>query len=63
MRPISTIAPELAQARLKQSLELVDFFFSLLTSNPALAKQAGRKVEEFMLPRGEVQRRHAHDLD
>ncbi|MEJ8848413.1 hypothetical protein [Variovorax rhizosphaerae] len=60
---LNSIAPALAEARLQQSLALVDFFVSLWSSNPALAKQAGRKVEEFMMPRDEVQRRHAHDLD
>jgi len=52
----------IAQERLQQSLALADFFVSVWSSNPELARKAGRRVEEFMLPRDEVQRRHAHDF-
>jgi hypothetical protein len=57
------IPRELAWTRVEQLLEMTDFFVSLWSSNPALARQAGRRVEEFMMTRDEVQRLHAHDLD
>jgi len=57
------ISHEMAQARMQLSLALADFFTSVWSSNPSLARQAGRRVEEFMMPRDEVQRRHAHDLE
>ncbi len=59
----NTISHEIAQARLQQSLALTEFFVSVWSSNPELARKAGRRVEEFMMPRDEVQRRHAHDLE
>jgi hypothetical protein len=58
-----SIPRDMAQARMQQSLALADFFASVWSSNPKLARQAGRKVEEFMMTREEVRRRHAHDLD
>ncbi|VTU29044.1 hypothetical protein [Variovorax sp. PBL-E5] len=58
-----SIPRETAQARVQQSLALTDFFVSVWASNPKLARQAGRKVEEFMMTREEVRRRHLHDLD
>jgi len=57
------IPREIAQARMQQSLALTDLFVSIWASNPMLARQAGPRVEEFMMERDEVQRRHAHDLD
>ena len=56
------IPRDVAQQRLQQALALMEFFVAVWSSNPALARQAGRRVEEFMLPRDEVQRRHANDL-
>ncbi|MEQ1880148.1 MAG: hypothetical protein ABL878_04170 [Burkholderiales bacterium] len=63
--PISTartISAEDAAKRWEQSLSLVTTFTQIWISNPLLAKQAGRKVEEFVMPLVEVQKRHANDL-
>ena len=51
-----------AAKRWEQSLALVTTFTQIWMSNPLLAKQAGRKVEEFVMPLVEVQKRHANDL-
>ncbi|MFN0041545.1 MAG: hypothetical protein ACKVP2_18690 [Burkholderiales bacterium] len=51
-----------AARRWEQSLALVTTFTQIWMSNPLLAKQAGRKVEEFVMPLFEVQKRHANDL-
>ncbi|MDR2156064.1 MAG: hypothetical protein LBE78_13750 [Burkholderiaceae bacterium] len=60
---IYSIPPELVLARLQQAQALTDFWVTVWSANPRLACQAGRRVEEFMLSRHEVQRRHAHDLE
>jgi hypothetical protein len=57
-----TISAEDAAERWEQSLSLVTTFTQIWLANPALAKQAGRKVEEFVMPLDEVQKRHANDL-
>jgi hypothetical protein len=59
----SVIPPELAQARMDQALALIDFWVGVWSSNPQLARQAGRRVEEFMMTRDEVRRRHAHEWE
>ncbi|MES2941446.1 MAG: hypothetical protein V4772_01100 [Pseudomonadota bacterium] len=51
-----------AAMRWHQSLQLVSTFTEIWIQNPQLAKQAGRRVEEFVLPLVEVQKRHLHDL-
>ena len=56
------INAEDAAKRWEQSLSLVTTFAQIWMSNPLLAKQAGRKVEEFAMPLAEVQKRHANDL-
>jgi hypothetical protein len=61
--PPVSIPREIAEARLAQALALADFMAAAWSANPRLARQAGRKAEEFMMPRDEVQRRHAHDLE
>jgi hypothetical protein len=63
--PISharTISAEDAAKRWEQSLALVTTFTQIWISNPMLAKQAGHKVEEFVMPLAEVQKRHANDF-
>lgn len=57
-----TINAEDAAKRWEQSLSLATTFAQIWMSNPLLAKQAGRKVEEFVMPLVEVQKRHANDL-
>ncbi|MBO9515741.1 MAG: hypothetical protein J7549_16625 [Variovorax sp.] len=59
----SPIPREVAEARLEQALALADFMAAAWSANPRLARQAGRRAEEFMMPRDEVQRRHARDLE
>jgi hypothetical protein len=61
--PTTVIPREIAEARLQQGLALMDFFVMVWASNPHLARQAGPRIEEFMMTRDEVQRRHSHDLD
>ncbi len=51
-----------ANQRWKQSLELSSTFAQIWMQNPHLAKQAGRRVEEFVMPLAEVQKRHLDDL-
>jgi hypothetical protein len=48
---------------MQKALALMDFFVTGWPANPRLVLQAGRRVEEFTLPRDEVQRRHARDLE
>lgn len=57
-----TINAEDAANRWEQSLSLVTTFAQIWMSNPLLAKQARRKVEEFVMPLAEVQKRHANEL-
>jgi hypothetical protein len=57
------IPRELAEARLQQGLALLDFWTEIWAANPHLARQAGRRVEEFMMPRDEVQRRYAKEWE
>lgn len=51
-----------ANIRWQQSLELYSTFAQIWIQNPQLAKQAGRRVEEFVMPLVEVQKRHLDDL-
>lgn len=57
-----TINAQDANARWEQSLELTTAFAQIWLANPQLAKQAGRRVEEFVMPLVEVQKRHINDL-
>jgi hypothetical protein len=57
-----TIGAEDAARRWEQSLTSVTTFTQIWLANPALAKQAGRKVEGFVMPLDEVRKRHAKDL-
>ena len=59
----TAVIPEgVAAERFAQGMSLLDVFTQIWLANPALAKQAGRRVEEFILPIEEVQARHANDL-
>jgi len=59
---MAVITAGMAAQRFAQGMGLLDVFTRIWIANPTLAKQAGRKVEEFILPLEEVQRRHASDL-
>lgn len=58
----TTIDAPTAAARWAQALSLFETFVEIWGANPQLARQAGRRVEELMLPSDEVRRRHIHDL-
>lgn len=57
-----TISAEEASLRWDQSLALISTFTEIWLDNPQLARQAGRRVQEFVMPLAEVQRLHAGDL-
>ena len=52
-----------ANIRWQQSLELSTTFAQIWIQNPQLARQAGRRVEEYVMPLSEVQLRHFDDLN
>ncbi len=56
------IPEALAQARWEKALSLYETWTEIWLSNPTLAHQAGRRVEELISPLSEVQRKHAQDL-
>jgi hypothetical protein len=56
------IPEALAQARWEQALSLYETWTEIWLSNPLLAHQAGRRVEELISTLSEVQRRRAQDL-
>lgn len=58
----TTISAHDADIRWKQSLALYSTFAEIWIKNPQLAKQAGRRVQELVMPLVEVQRRHLDDL-
>jgi hypothetical protein len=60
--PVKTIKAQEAAARWDQAFALFSTFTQVWLSNPKLAKQAGRRIEEFVMPLAEVQKRHADDL-
>lgn len=51
-----------ADTRWRQSLELYSTFAEIRINNPKIAKQAGQRVQELVMPVVEVQRRHLDDL-
>ncbi len=59
---VKKISAQDASARWEQTLALATTFTQIWLANPKLAKQAGRRVEEFVMPLAEVQKRHANDL-
>jgi hypothetical protein len=59
----TVIPQELAEARFQQGLAMLEFMVEVWSANPHLARQAGRRVEEFMMTRDEVQRRYAKEWE
>lgn len=55
----TVITPAQAQERWEQALALFNTWTTVWADNPTFAKQAGKRVEELMLPLAEVQLRHA----
>ena len=51
-----------ANVRWQQSLELYSTFAEIWVQNPQLAKQAGRRVQELVMPLADVQQLHKNDL-
>jgi hypothetical protein len=51
-----------ANLRWQQSLQLYSTFAEIWIQNPQLAKQAGRRVQELVMPLVDVQRLHLNDL-
>jgi hypothetical protein len=51
-----------AAARVAQGLGLVELFTQIWLDNPKLLKQAGCRIEEFMMPIEQAQLLHASDL-
>ena len=62
IRTVRFIDAQTAQARWEQGQALTQLFTDIWLSNPVLAKQAGKRVEEFLMPLADVQRRHLGDL-
>ena len=61
--PLSqTISPQLAALRCEQGMALTALFSETWLSNPQLAKQAGRRIQEFVMPLSAVQQLHLNDL-
>lgn len=59
---VKTIGAQVAAVRWEQALALATTFTQIWLANPKLAKQAGRRAEEFVMPLAEVQKRHVNDL-
>jgi hypothetical protein len=59
----AVIPQELAEARFQQGRAMLEFMVEVWSANPQLARQASRRVEEFMMTRDEVWRRHAHEWE
>ena len=57
------ISAQDASFRWEQALALYSTFTEIWVSNPQLAKQAGRRVEELMMPIDQVQHLHRNDLN
>ena len=56
------ISAQDANLRWEQALALYTTFTEIWISNPQLAKQAGRRVQELMMPIDQVQQLHRNDL-
>lgn len=52
-----------ANLRWEQALALYTTFTEIWVSNPQLVKQAGRRVQELMMPIDQVQQLHRNDLN
>jgi len=61
--PPRVISAQDANFRWEQALALYSTFTEIWTNNPKLAKQAGRRVQELVMPLEEVQQRHLNDLN
>jgi hypothetical protein len=61
--PRKVISAQDANLRWEQALALYTTFTEIWNSNPQLAKQAGRRVQELMLPIDQVQHLHRNDLN
>ena len=59
----TVISAQDANHRWEQALALYSTFTEIWVSNPQLAKQAGRRVEELMMPIDQVQHLHRNDLN
>jgi hypothetical protein len=57
------ISEQDANLRWEQALALYTTFTEMWISNPQLAKQAGRRVQELMMPIDQVQQLHRNDLN
>ena len=57
------ISADDANSRWEQSLALYLTFTEIWINNPKLAKQAGRRVKELVMPIAEVRQLHLHDLN
>jgi hypothetical protein len=57
------ISAQDANLRWEQALALYSTFTEIWISNPQLAKQAGRRVQELMMPIDQVQLLHRNDLN
>ena len=57
------ISAEDANCRWEQAIALYLTFTEIWINNPKLAKQAGRRVKELVMPIAEVQQLHLHDLN
>lgn len=60
--PPNNIDPQTAAIRWEQGLALTQVFTEIWLNDPMLAKKAGTRIQEFVMPRAEVQRRHLSDL-
>ena len=61
--PRRVISAQDANLRWEQALALYSTFTEIWISNPQLAKQAGRRVQELMMPIDQVQQLHRNDLN
>jgi hypothetical protein len=57
-----SIDPQIAAMRWEQGLALTQVFTDIWLNHPLLAKKAGIRIQEFVMSRDEVQRRHLGDL-
>lgn len=57
------ISAQDAYHRWEQALALYSTFTEIWISNPQLAKQAGCRVQELMMPIDQVQQLHLNDLN
>lgn len=56
------IDPQNAAMRFEQGLALTQVFTEIWLNHPLLAEKAGTRIQEFVMSRDEVRRRHLGDL-